>query len=175
MDRSVISAILPIAVIGVVFALRFRNISKPRRLKPGQLWIMPLVMLAVTCFVIAAMPPSAYGWLAMAVGAMLGAAIGWKRGHLMHLDRDPATGDLQMRQSPAALLLILGVLAAKRLISAGAGIDPSAGPGADGSLPVGALIFTDAMLGLALGMVVAMRWTLWQRAKSVPHHAPREG
>lgn len=174
MDKSAISAVLPLLVIAVVFALRFRNISKPRRLKPGQLWIMPLVLFAMVCFVIAAMPPSAYGWLAMAGSVLVGALIGWKRGHLMHLDRDPVSGDLQMRQSPAALLLILGVIAAKRLVSFETGLDPAGGPGAGGALPAGALILTDAMLGLALGMVVAMRWTLWLRAKAVPPHPTGE-
>lgn len=168
MDQSTLTAVLPLVVIAVVFALRFRNIRTPRPLRPGLLWILPAVICCLVSFVVFTLPPTAYGWLALAGGLAVGALIGWKRGHLMHLDRDPESGQLQMRQSPAALFLILGIFAAKRAFSAGTGIDPSAPTATPGTLPTGALIFTDAMLGFALGMIVVMRWTLWLRAKSVP-------
>jgi hypothetical protein len=174
MERDWVSTLLPLAILGIVFAFRFRSLSKPRPFKPGRLWIAPALLAGLVCFMVATMPPAPSGWAALAFGLVLGAALGWKRGHLMHLEREPLSGGLLIRQSPAALLFILGIVAARRLFSAGVGIDPGQ-PGADGAIPASALVLTDGMLGLALGMVAAMRWTLWQRAKSVAPHSSSEG
>ena len=173
MGRDWVSTLLPLAIIGIVFAFRYRNLSKPRAFKTGRLWIAPVLLAGLVAFMIVTMPPSPAGWAALAFGAVIGAALGWKRGHLMHFERDPASGDLLIRQSPAALLMVLGVLATKRLLSAGIGLDPGQA-GAGGALSGGALILTDGLLGFALGMVIAIRWTLWQRAKAVPAHQSLE-
>lgn len=174
MERDWVSTLLPLAIIGIVFAFRFRNLKKPRPFKTGQLWIAPVLLTGLVGFMVVTMVPSPAGWAALGFGLLIGAALGWKRGHLMHLERDPASGDLMIRQSPAALLVILGVLVAKRLFSAGLGVDPGQA-GTGGAVPPAALVLTDGLLGFALGMVIAMRWTLWQRAKAVPPHSSLEG
>ena len=79
------------------------------------------------------------------------------------------TSTLNQPGDPAALLVVLGVLVTKRVLSVRMGLDPGH-TGAGGALSGGALILTDGLLGFALGMVTAMRWTLWQRAKAVPPH-----
>ena len=170
MDPKSLQTWLPLLVIGVVFAFRFRNLSKPKPFQPGQLWIAPLLLIAVFVLLVVSLPPSAMGWLVIALGIMMGAAIGWKRGHLMHLERDPQSGAVMIRQSPAALVLILGIILARRAVSAGLGVTP--GADAAGHMSNAAVLLTDGLLGFALGMVIAMRFTLWQRAKALPAHQP---
>ena len=172
MDPTTVQSWLPLLIIAVVFAFRFRGLSKPKPFRPGQLWIAPLILVAVFTLLVISLPPGALGWLVIALGLAIGGALGWKRGHLLHLERDPQSGAVMMRQSSVALLLVLAIIFARRSLSAGLGIDPGAAPGGD---PLGvAMLLTDGLLGFALGMVVAMRWTLWQRFKAMAPHTPVE-
>ncbi|MFO1254191.1 MAG: CcdC protein domain-containing protein [Sphingomonadaceae bacterium] len=161
---------LPLAVIVIVFALRFRNLNRPRPFRVGGLWIAPLLLSGLFAATLYAIPPGPPGWALIMLGLLVGMAAGWKRGHLMHFERDPASGRLMIRQSPAALLFILGILIVKKALSAGLGIDPAAQ--GSGGLSATAMLVTDGLLGFAVGMVAMMRWTLWQRARAVPPHKP---
>ena len=161
MDPDTLKAALPLLILAVVFALRWRNLNKPRKLKVGRLWIAPVVIAAMATFVLVTMPPSAMGWLAFGIGIPVGAAVGWQRARLMHLERDPVSGELMMRQTPAALLLLLGVAGVRRVIGGGSPGASAAG----GKLAPTALLFTDGLLGFALGMVIAQRLTLYLRAR----------
>ncbi len=164
MNQNWLQTLLPFLILAVVFALRFRNMKKARPLKVGRLWIAPALITLVAGFVLVTMPPSALGWLAFFGSAAIGAAVGWKRAHLMHLERDPESGDLMMRQTPAALILLLGIVGVRRLVSYESS-GSAASTGSSGKLAGTALVFTDAALGFGLGMVVAMRLTLWLRAR----------
>ncbi|MBS0482210.1 MAG: DUF1453 family protein [Proteobacteria bacterium] len=170
MNPGTVQTWLPLLVIGVVLALRWRNLARPRPLRPGRLWIAPLVMTLVVGLGVFTMPVSTYGLLAVAGGFALGGVIGWRRAHLLHLSRDPQTGELQMRQTPAAFVLIIALLVVKRVLV------PHPGADATGHIAPQALIVTDALMGFALGMILATNLTLWLRARDVPHHeAPLAG
>ena len=168
MDPKLLQTVLPIAIIVVVFALRYRNLNQPRPFSVGRLWLVPAVLAVAVVFVLVSFPPTAVGWLIVGFAALIGAFAGLKRGQLMHLDRDPVTGGLLIRQSPAALIFVFAILAARRAISYGTGTTPGVGPG--GQIPPEAMLVTDGLMAFALAMVVLMRWTLWQRAKAVPPH-----
>ena len=170
MDPKLLQSVLPFAIIAVVFALRYRNLNKPRPLHVGRLWLVPAILAAAVSFFLVSFPPTPVGWLIVAFAALIGAFAGIKRGQLMQLDRDPLTGGLLIRQSPAALLFVLAILAARRVISYGTGT--STGDGAGGQIPAEAMLVTDGLMAFALAMVVLMRWTLWQRAQAVPPHLP---
>ncbi|MFM5947835.1 MAG: CcdC protein domain-containing protein [Novosphingobium sp.] len=167
MDQSTMQTWLPLLVIGAVFALRFRSLKRPVPFRPLRMLIAPVLVTVVFGLLVLSMPPSGTGWLLILVGIAIGAIVGWKRGDLMHLDRDATSGEVMVRQSPAALLFILAIIFARRTLSASLGIDT--GADAAGHMSNAAVLLTDSMLGFALGMVVALRWTLWQRAKAVPH------
>ena len=168
MDPKMLQSIMPIVVIAIVFALRWRNLNKPRPFNVGRLWLVPAVLAVAVVFVLVSFPPSAVGWLIVVFAAAIGVFAGIKRGQLMHLDRDPVSGGLLIRQSPAALIFVLAILAARRVIAYGTGITPGTNPG--GRIPPEAMLVTDGLMAFALAMVVLMRWTLWQRAKAVPPH-----
>ena len=61
MDPKLLQAILPVVVIGVVLALRFRSMSKVRPLKTKTLWIAPVMLLALVAVTLYQAPPSAIG------------------------------------------------------------------------------------------------------------------
>jgi membrane protein CcdC involved in cytochrome C biogenesis len=156
---------LPLLIVGAVLALRWRNLDKPRRLRPGRLWIGPLVMTLAVGLAVFGMPVSRYGVLAVLGGLALGVLVGWRRAHLLRLDRDPASGGLQIRQTPAAFVLIVALLLVKRVLV------PRPGADSAGHIAPQALIATDALMGFALGMILATNLTLWLRAREVPHAA----
>lgn len=168
MDPKLLQSILPIVIIAVVFAFRYRNLTKPRPFNVGRLWLVPAILAVAVTFVLVSFPPTPLGWLIVGIAALIGAVSGIKRGQLMHLDRDPVTGGLLIRQSPAALIFVFAILSARRAIAYGTGnsLDASSG----GSIPPEAMLVTDGLMAFALAMVVLMRWTLWQRAKTVPAH-----
>ena len=174
MDPQLLPTLIPIVVIAIVFALRFRNLNKPRPFNVGRLWLVPAIVAVAAGLFLFSFPPSAVGWLIMLFAALIGAFAGIKRGQLMHLDRDPQTGGLLIRQSPAALLFVFAILAARRAISFETGTSGGSGSaaGSGGQIPQEALLVTDGLMAFALAMVVLMRWTLWQRAKAVPPHVP---
>ena len=170
MDPKLLQTVLPILVIGVVFALRYRNLNKPRPFNVGRLWLAPAFIALVMGFFLISFPPSAIGWAIIGFAALIGAFAGLKRAQWMHLERDPQTGQLLMRQSPAALIFLVLIVMVRRGVSYEAG--GSAGPDSTGQIPPEALLVTDGLMAFALAMVVLMRWTLWQRAKAVPPHLP---
>ncbi len=165
MDPKTLQTVLPIAVILTVFALRFRNLSKPRPFNAGRLWLAPAIVALAVGFFLFNFPPSPTGWAIILFGAAIGAIAGIKRGQWMHLERDPATGKLLIRQSPAALIFLVVIVLSRRALSYELG-------GADsiGHLPPVALLATDGLMAFAFAMVVTMRWALWQRSKAVPPH-----
>ena len=168
MDPKLLQTVLPIVIIAVVFAFRYRNLNKPRPLNVGRLWLVPAILALAVVFVLVSFPPIPMGWLIVGFAALIGAVAGIKRGQLMHLDRDPVTGGLLIRQSPAALIFVFAILSARRAIAYGTGTSPGDGP--VGSIPPEAMLVTDGLMAFALAMVVLMRWTLWQRAKAMPPH-----
>ena len=172
MDPKLLQTVLPIAFIGLVLAFRFRSLNKPKPMQIGRLWIAPACLALVMGFVLISFPPSPVGWLVVVFAALIGGFAGVKRGQLMHLERDPATGGLMMRQSRAALIFLVVILIARRAVTYGTGIEsgPEAQPGSQ--MPPEAMLVTDGLLAFALAMVVLLRWTLWQRAKAVPPHLP---
>ena len=170
MDPKLLQTVLPIVIIGVIFALRWRNLNKPRPFNAGRLWLVPAILAVAVLFFLLSFPPSVIGWTIIGFAALIGAFAGVKRGQWMHFDRDPQTGKLLIRQSPAALIFVLGILVVRRALAYELGGSP--GADASGQIPPEALLVTDGLMAFALAMVVLMRWTLWQRAKAVPPHLP---
>ena len=73
MNQNWLQTVLPLTILAVVFALRWRNISKAKPLKVGRLWIAPALITLVAGFVLVTMPPSALGWAAFFGAGALGA------------------------------------------------------------------------------------------------------
>ncbi len=157
------AAWLPLLIFAGIMAWRFRSLEKARPLRLPLLWIAPVIVSAAVSLALYGMPPSLLGWSALAAGFAIGAGIGMQRSRLMrlHVEGEGADARVMMRQSPLALLLLLAVFAARRMILPGGMAMGATHPAAN------ALIMTDAMLGFVLGMVVVSRLILWQRARGM--------
>ena len=152
---SWVSMAVTLAIIVVIMALRMRGMSKMRPLKLGSLWIVPAIYLAVTIWMFVLLPP--IGWVAVASVAALviGAAVGWQRGKMMHIHVDPETHALNQKASPAAMffLIILIVVrtSARSLLGAESHVSPA--------------MLTDPLIAFALGMFTLTRLEMYLRAK----------
>jgi hypothetical protein len=145
---------IPIVVLAVVFGFRARQMSRMRRLKLGQLWIVPAIYLALTIALFVATPPHGPGWAAVAAALIAGAALGWQRGRMMAIHVDPETHALSQRGSPLAILFLLAIVIIK-MVAQNEGK----------ALHVNVALLTDAALALALGMFAATRIEMYLRAK----------
>ena len=153
MDPKLLQTILPVVVIVIVMALRFRSLKKAQPLRPGTLWIGPVLIIAVAVGVLYATPLSAMGLSIGGVAMVIGAAIGWQRGKMIRIERDPATGKLTQQASPAAMILLVGIIGLRYVLRSYFDLTP----GADGKMSAQALLVTDVLLLFAVGLIVATR------------------
>jgi hypothetical protein len=154
-----LTAALPFVIIAVVIAFRLRTMSRERPLKLGTLWIVPAVYLLLTAWILFALPPTGLGWGLLAVGLIIGSVLGWHRGKLIHIDRNPETGDLRQKASPLAMILLLALIVLKL------GARAIFGETAAGHPASGAMLLPDAFIGFALGLLSATRLELYLRAQ----------
>lgn len=156
-----IGTVLPIVIIVAVFAYRMRSMSKVRPLKVKTMWIVPTFLLVMAALVFATMPPPMPGWALIAVGLALGALVGWYRGKMIAISRDPETGALTQQASPLALLLIGAVVILKM------GAKEYFGPGAATQPGGAAMLLTDAFLGFGIGLLAATRFEMYIRVRRI--------
>jgi hypothetical protein len=151
-----LSYAIPIVVIAIVMALRWRRMSTARRLRLNALWILPAVYAAVVAFVFFTSPPSAIGWAWSALALVVGGGIGWYRGRMMKITVDPATHTLSQQASPAAFLLLIVLvvgrgMARQEMMTSGGGH--------------GAALATEIAMAFALGLVASTRAEMAIRAR----------
>lgn len=152
-----ISYAVTAAVIAVVFALRWRRMSRARPLRIERLWVLPALYALMAAAMFVQFPPQGLAWLFCAVAVGLGAALGWQRGKLMRITVDPDTHALNQTASPAAVLFILALVAFR----SGA----RAALTGDDALHLNALAVTDMLIALAAGLFTAQRIEMYLRAK----------
>lgn len=152
------ATILPFVIVAIVFALRYRNIGKERPLKLGLLWIVPLVILALAASMFAALPPPPIGWALAAAGLAIGIALGWYRGKLIHIGKKE-DGKLFQQASPLAFFFLLALFAikfgAREIFGSSSAGNPTSPP----------MLVTDALMGLAIGLLTTTRVEIYLRAK----------
>ena len=154
-----VSFAITAVVMVVVLAVRLRGMRKMRRLRLETLWIVPALYLLFAGVMFYEFPPSGIVWAVCAAALIVGAAIGWQRGKLMQIHVDPATHILNQKASPAAFLFIVVLivvrLVAKNVLAEGGGY----------GFHLNAMIVTDILIALALGLFSATRLEMYLRAK----------
>ncbi len=158
-----ISYAIPLVVIAIVMAIRWKRMSRVRPLKLERLWILPAIYAVLIGFTFSRFPPQGWGWLFCLIALLLGAGLGWQRGRMMRITLEPKTHTLGQTSSPAALLFIvlLSVVrngAEEAMRYAGpVGLDPMA--------------ITDILMALALGLFTAQRLEMYLRGKRMLNDA----
>jgi len=163
-QQSWASYAITIGIVVIVLALRLRRAGQMRPLKLGSLWIVPAVYLAVAAVMFIQLPPT--GWVAITcvVGLALGAALGWQRGRLMHINVDPETHALNQKASPAAMLFLIALIVIRMIARTALG---------EGNVSPAMLI--DPLIAFALGMFTLQRVEMYLRAKRLLHEARGRG
>lgn len=146
--------LVPLVIVAVVLALRWRRLRRVQPLKLERLWVLPAIFGAITVATFVAAPPVGAGWLWCGLGLVAGAALGWQRGRTMRIAVDPATGTLNQTGSPAALLFLVALIAIRSLARYEAGTH--------GFNP---LLVSGILLSMALGLITATRVEMFVRGR----------
>ncbi|MEJ2814627.1 hypothetical protein [Caulobacter sp. CCG-8] len=157
MNHSSIQMAITIAVVAVIFALRFRGMTRERPFKLELIWIMPALLVAAMVAVLLQFPPHGLDWAWLAAIFAVGAAIGWWRGKLMPIAIDPETHVLNIKPSPAAILFLLGLFVVRFALRALIESEASA-------WHVSAALITDGFIVLGVGLLAVSRVEMGLRA-----------
>lgn len=157
MNHSSIQMAITIAVVAVIFALRFRGMTRERPFKLELIWIMPALLVAAMVAVLLQFPPHGLDWAWLAAIFAVGAAIGWWRGKLMPIAIDPETHVLNIKPSPAAILFLLGLFVVRFALRALIESEASA-------WHVSAVLITDGFIVLGVGLLAVSRVEMGLRA-----------
>jgi membrane protein CcdC involved in cytochrome C biogenesis len=154
-QQSWVGYAITIAVVVVVITLRMRRMGKMRPLKLETLWVVPAVYLVVAALMFWQLPPTGWVPTACVVALLIGAAVGWQRGKMMHIHVDPETHTLNQKASPAAMFFLIALIVirsgARALLGQTGGISPA--------------MLTDPLIAFALGMFTLTRIEMYLRAK----------
>lgn len=156
--------LIPVVIIGIILFFRFRSMGKARRLKLERLWIVPAIYLGVTVLLFSEMTPHGLGWLWAGLCLAAGGALGWYRGAMMKIEVDPETHALSQRSSPAAMLFILGLIAIRFAVRAGAQYEAGL---------VDLALVTDCLVAFALGLLSITRLEMFLRGSRLLDEARR--
>lgn len=154
------SVVMPLLVMAVVLGLRWRSLRRLRRLRVEMLWVLPAIYAVAAAVLFFEFPPSAMGWLWTGLAAIAGAAIGWQRGRMMRITIDPQTHELSQQGSPAAFLLLVALILARRL-----GAYEFSGAGHV------TMLVTDIGLGFGIGLIGMTRLEMTLRARRMLREA----
>lgn len=160
--------ILPYVIGGAIFIVlmvfRLRRMSQSRRLRVEFLWITPALLIAIAVLSIVPQPPVGIEWAWLGVALVLGSALGWYRGKMMHITVDPETHALNTKASPAAMLFILLIVAARvglRYLALGEA----------NTWHVSAALIADIFIVSAVGLFGVQRIEMWLRANRLLREA----
>ena len=103
------------------------------------------------------LPPKGSQWLWAAGALILGGGVGWLRGKAMRITVDPETHDLNQRQSPAALIIILVLVAARFYARSAFGMDGDMSHVSHGII--------DSFVAFAVGLLALQRIEMFLRAR----------
>jgi len=154
----------PLLVVALVALRLIRN--KPQKVKPGRLFITPLLLVVATYLTLRQAPGSGALWLLVdAAAALAGAGVGWLSARHRAFTLDADTGEIMSRTTPIGTIVFGAVFAvrfglkmafpqlngARAYAPAGANFHPAAS----------AIGWTDAGLVFSVAMVTARAATIW--------------
>jgi membrane protein CcdC involved in cytochrome C biogenesis len=153
--QSWISYAITIGIIVVIMGLRLRGMGTMRPLKLESLWIVPVIYLIVAALMFWQLPPAGWVAIASAIGLLIGAAVGWQRGKMMHIHVDPETHALNQKASPAAMFFLIALIIVRMGARTVLGQESRVSPA----------MLTDPLIAFALGMFTLTRLEMYLRAK----------
>jgi hypothetical protein len=160
LSSSAVSTLITVLIVGVVLALRLRNLNQTRQLNLATMWIFPVVLIAMTGLLLLQFPPQGGEWLWLGLAALIGAGFGWWRGALIPISVHPENGTLETRTSPVALLFLVALMAVRFLGREYLETQAS-------SLHLSVALITDGFVVLAMTLFVVSRVEMTLRAQAL--------
>ncbi len=161
MQQGQVHTVIPYIVGGLLFvvlmAWRLRRMSQLRPLKVEWLWVTPALLAALTVVSLIPQPPQGADWAWLAAGLVLGGALGWWRGKMMHISVDPETHALNTKASPAAMIFILAIVVVRMALRGMA-------MGEASTLHLSVAVITGAFMTFAVGLFGVQRLEMALRA-----------
>jgi len=155
-------ALLPYLPFVIVIPLLFRRTQRARVLRPGRLWIGPVIfVITAVLYVWAAMRNgpalNTMDWIIIAASAAVGVAVGTLRAHFLHLTRRPDDGLIETRLSVWGLVFILVWIAGRQFLRQSGWVNANA--------PFG--VYADSGMALGFGLLMANAIVLMRRCRAL--------
>lgn len=159
-DPKTLGPIIGIVIFLAVFSFRMSRARKQQPLKLEWMWVMPLFLVLAAGSLLWQFPPQGLEWLWLAVVFAIGGAIGWQRGRMMAITVDPTTHNLNQQASPAAMILLVGLvvirLGLRSVLTEEANV-----------LHITVNFVTDAFVILGVGLLTITRLEMFLRARKL--------
>lgn len=144
----------------LALVLRLRRMGRAQRLRPGRLWVVPVIFSLLAIAILRQFPPQGADWLWIGAGLVAGAMVGWQRGRLVDVGIDGETGHLTQRSSPATLVFLVLLVMLRWvlhwLVELG-----------DARWHLGAMLVSNIFVAFAVGALSFYRIELWLRARAL--------
>jgi hypothetical protein len=155
-----VGSLIAIVILLLALALRARRMSQPRPLRIERMWMLPALYGVIVAALYWVHPPHGAVWAMAGAGLLIGAALGWYRGKLMHLSIDAQTQAVMQQGSTAAMIFIF-VLVALRFVTRQYAVEVG------GDDPEAVLAATDVLLAFGFGFLTVQRVEMSLRAKAL--------
>jgi hypothetical protein len=156
-QNSLLSYVVMGVAIVLIIALRLRRMGRDRPLRLDGLWVLPAIYLVILAVAFTQTPPDMTGWTLIGIGFVLGGIAGWLRGRAISITIDPATGTLNQRASPLALIFLVVLIAVRYGLRT---LAHEASP-----VHLSATTIVDAFLALAFGLIALQRLEMFLRGR----------
>lgn len=156
---------LPILLVVAVIGFRLLRASQARKIRPGRLWIGPVYVMVGLAVMFTLLPAPLGNPLTIPIfagAALIGVGVGYLRGKYQEFSIDPETGDVMSKASPIGTIVFLAVFLARFGLRTWMG-NPQ--PGMGKPMDPQLILYTDAMLFFASGVVIATAWEVWRRTR----------
>jgi hypothetical protein len=171
--------LIPLLVVGVVALRLVRN--KPRKVKPGRLFITPALLTLAAGFTLSQMPAPGWIWYAVdIVACTVGLGVGYLSGRHREFTLDPESHEIMARATPTGTIVFAALFATRYALKfVTSGGNPYAPPPAHPA--ANAIGWTDAGLVFSVAMLLATAATTWwhtrhlmaeRRARVAKPHRP---
>ncbi len=151
------SILIGLAVLVPILLLRN---ARPRKLRVDLLWIRPAIWAVIAALSFSQAPPplSAEAVAILAASLAAGAVLGWQRGRMMRIEVDPATHQMTLRASPAAMIFIVVLMVLRVSLR-----DVAVQNLGRTHLPI--TILVDALILFSLGLMLTQSAEMWIRGR----------
>lgn len=159
-DPKTLGPIIGIVIFLLIFGFRMTRARQPRPLKLEWMWVMPLILVVAAGSLLWQFRPVGLEWLWLALVFAIGGAIGWQRGRMMTITVDPETHNLNQQASPAAMILLVGLVAIRYGLRSVLTEEASV-------LHITVNFITDAFVILGVGLLGVTRLEMFIRARKL--------